>query len=129
MYGNQDWFAAKGLETSTTLAGDFTISSDYFINYSDPEYIQVNRMFSAQTSMDANRNVLYGYDTTEYVLDLLATTNNDTKKISASLNSGRDVKGFHNNISFSLNHVNKYLNILKYQSGIYQLIQRYKPGK
>lgn len=126
MYGNQDWFSAKGLETSTTLSNNLTITSDYYINYNDAEYIQMNRMFSDQTNMEANRNVLYGYDTAEYILSVLMSSNNNPAKIADFLNSASDVKGFHNNISFDENHVNKYLNILKYQSGLYQLIERYK---
>ena len=127
MYGNQDWFSAKGLETSTTLSNDLKITSDFFIDYKDPGYITLNREFSSQTNMEANRNVLYGYDTAEYILSAINSSNNDTDRINKILNSQKEMKGFHNNISFNDEHVNMYLNILKYQSGLYQLIERYKP--
>ena len=127
MYGNQDWFSAKGLETSTTLSNDLKITSDFFIDYKDPGYVTLNREFSSQTNMEANRNVLYGYDTAEYILSAINSSNNDTDRINKILNSQKKMKGFHNNISFNDEHVNMYLNILKYQSGLYQLVERYKP--
>lgn len=129
MYGNQDWFLAKGLETSTTLSNNLTITSDYFINYMDPEYIRLNKMFSSQTNMEANRNVLYGYDSAELIISAIISSNNNPDKIASVLSSSKGVKGLHNNISFNEDHVNKYLNILKYQSGLYQLVERYNSVK
>ncbi len=69
IYGNQDWFIAKGFETSTELSNKITFSSDYFIEYESDEFQLFNEMFVKITGRDVNRNVLYGYDTAKYLVN------------------------------------------------------------
>ena len=49
IYGNQDWFIAKGFETSTELSNKITFSSDYFIEYESDEFQLFNKMFVKMT--------------------------------------------------------------------------------
>ncbi len=125
MYGNQDWFLAKGLETSTTLSDNLIMTSDYFINFNDPEFIDLSKRFFAETKGDMNRNVLYGYDAANYLLEILAAADNNTEKIKQLINSGSPFNGIHNNLQFDSNHVNKYLNFIRYKDGLYQLVKRF----
>lgn len=125
MYGNQDWFLAKGLETSTTLSNNLIITSDYFIDFNDQKFTNLSDKFYAETKGDLNRNVLYGYDAANYLLQILNETNNDPDKITELVNSGMSFKGFHNDLLFDENHVNKTLNFIRYKDGVYQLIKRY----
>jgi branched-chain amino acid transport system substrate-binding protein len=125
MYGNQDWFLAKGLETSTTLSNNLTISSDYFIDFKDPQFEDLSNKFYTETGKEMNRNVLYGYDAANYLLGIINTSNNDSYRITQLVNSGKIFEGYHNNLLFDINHVNKFLNFIKYKNGLYQLITRY----
>ena len=125
IYGNQDWYSAKGLETSTTISNNLIFTSDYYINFKDPAYIQFSKEFYSNTKFDANRNVLYGYDMTNYLVDVIFNSHNDINKINQILNSGNSKNGFHNSFLFDENHINKYLNILKYQNGVYEFVERY----
>lgn len=125
MFGNQDWFLAKGMETSTTLSNNLIMTSDYFINFSDQKFMELSKRFFSQTNSDMNRNVLYGYDAANYLLQILYESNNDSDNIKRLMDSGKVVKGIHNNILFDENHVNKSLNMIRYNEGVYHLIQRY----
>ncbi len=125
LFGNQDWFLAKGMETSTTLSNNLLMTSDYFIDFSDPKFMELSKKFFRETNHDLNRNVLYGYDTAEYLLQILYQSKNDPEKIKQLMDSGKAVDGIHNNILFDENHVNKSLNIIRYNNGVYRLIQRY----
>ena len=125
MYGNQDWFQAKGMETSTTLSNNLVMTSDYFIDFKDSKFINLSKKFFTETGSDMNRNVLYGYDTANYLLQILNETNNDPYKIAQFIYSGFSFRGIHNDLLFDENHVNKILNFIRYKDGVYQLIKRY----
>ena len=125
MYGNQDWFLAKGMETSTTLSNNLIISSDYFIDFNDQKFQDLSKKFFMETGNDMNRNVLYGYDAANYLLQILNETGNDPYKIAQFIYSGFSFKGIHNDLLFNEDHVNKILNFIRYKDGVYQLIKRY----
>jgi branched-chain amino acid transport system substrate-binding protein len=126
LFGNQDWLLAKGFETSPELSNKMTITSDYFIDYNSDSYQNFNKKFIARTNSEANRNVLYGYDAAKYVLTILRNINPERKNIKSKMESGISVSGFHNNISFDPNRVNRYMNIIKYHDGFFELIDRFK---
>ena len=73
--------------------------------------------------MDADRNVLYGYDTAEYLLSLM-----EGADIKDALESGVIGKGYHNNIYFDSTRVNKFLDIVRYNNGKFELIDKFKAG-
>src|SRR5690606_11705884 len=75
LYGNQDWFQAKGFETSPELSNKMIFTSDYYIDYNSSLFQDFNQKFIAKTKIDANRNVLYGYDSAKYVLTILRNIN------------------------------------------------------
>ena len=125
MYGNQDWFLASGMETSTTLSNNLVMTSDYFIDFKDPKFIELSKKFFNETQSEMNRNVLYGYDAANYLLQILNETDNDPNKMAQFIYSGFSFKGVHNDLLFNENHVNKILNFIRYKDGVYQLIQRY----
>lgn len=125
LYGNQDWYSAKGLETSTTISNNLTFTSDYYINFTDPDYFLLSKKFYLSTKFDANRNVLYGYDLANNLVDVIFNSHNDIIKINQLLNSGVSKNGFHNSLLFDENHINKSLNILKYRDGVYEFVERY----
>jgi branched-chain amino acid transport system substrate-binding protein len=125
MYGNQDWFLAKGMETSTTLSNNLVMTSDYFIDFKDQKFEDLSKKFFTETGNEMNRNVLYGYDAANYLLQILDETNNDPNKMAQFIYSGFSFKGIHNDLLFDDNHVNKILNFVRYKDGVYHLIKRY----
>ncbi len=126
LYGNQDWFLAKGFETSPELSNKMIFESDYFIEYSSTSYQDFNKKFLTRTKYDANRNVLYGYDAAKYILTVLRNISRDRKNIKTKIESGITVNGFHNNISINKNRVNVYLNIIRYRDGFFELVDKFK---
>ena len=128
LYGNQDWLSAKGFESSSNLSNQLTFTSDYFIDYADTSYESLNRQFQQRTGTDANRNVLYGYDATEYVLKSLPDGRPGRSELKNALESGIVYKGMHNNLIFDSERVNKFLNIIRYRDGKFQLIDKFKTG-
>ncbi len=125
IFGNQDWFYAKGFESAPALSEDLTFTSDYFIDYSDSNFILFSRNFFNTTNIDPNRNVLYGYDTAKYLLAIIENSSS-RYTVKRKMESGITVKGFHNNISFNEDHINEYLNIVRYRDGRFQLLEKYK---
>ncbi len=126
IFGNQDWFYAKGFESAPAFSENLTFTSDYFINYSDSNFIHFSRNFFNTTNIDPNRNVLYGYDTGKYLLDIIENSNNSRYAVKRKMESGITIKGFHNNISFNKDHINKYLNIVRYKNDKFQLIEKFQ---
>ncbi|MDP3684059.1 MAG: ABC transporter substrate-binding protein, partial [Ignavibacteria bacterium] len=62
IYGNQDWFTTKGLETSSALSEKLTFTSDSFIDYQDEDVATFSRKYLETTGREVNLNNLYGYD-------------------------------------------------------------------
>ncbi|OGU77097.1 MAG: hypothetical protein A2V93_05075 [Ignavibacteria bacterium RBG_16_34_14] len=129
LYGNQDWFLAKGFETSPELSNKMVFESDYFIDYNNSDYQILSNNFLGRTKIDANRNVLYGYDTAKYILTILRNISRNRKNIKTKMESGITVNGFHNNISFNSDHVNVFINIVRYNEGYFELLDKFKVSK
>ena len=126
LYGNQDWFTAKGFESSPELSNMLTFSSDYFIDYNDDGFKRFSERFSKQLGKDPNKNVLYGYDNANYLLTVMRNIVPTRIAIKTKMLSGFTTNGFHNNISFDENRTNRFLNIIRYKNGVFELIDRFR---
>ena len=110
IFGNQDWFYAKGFETSSVLSDQLSFTSDFYIEYNDTAFITFRHDFTEETGTDINRNVLYGYDTAEYLLTIIDAGADTRLSLISSMESGIEVKGYHNNIAFGKEHINRFFN-------------------
>jgi branched-chain amino acid transport system substrate-binding protein len=128
IYGNQDWFTAKGFETSPELSSNLTFESDYFIDFDSPDYIKFSSQFESVTGKDLNRNVLYGYDTAKFLLTIMRNIDGSRSNIKNKMISSVTSTGFHNNISFDEQRVNRFLNLLRYRNGVFELVDKFKLG-
>ncbi len=128
IYGDQDWLLAKGYKASSGFSNQLIFSSDYFIDYNSQEYQELNRNFYKLTKTDANRNVLYGYDTAKYLLTVLRNSIGSGILIKHKMESGITATGFHNNISFNVNRINRFLNIIRYIDDKFELIDKFQAG-
>lgn len=128
LYGNQDWLNAKGFESSSNLSNKLIFTSDYFIDFNDPGYQDFNKKFREVTGIEADRNVLYGYDAAKYLLTAFDGENLQGDALIKKLYSGQVFQGFHNNISFDSERMNQFLNILRYKDGIFELVDRFRVG-
>ena len=126
IYGNQDWFSAKGFESAPELSNMLTFSSDYYLDFNDDDYKKFSEKFSELTGKDPNRNVLYGYDTAKYLLTVMRNIAPRRRGIKDKMISGIMSKGFHNNISFDDNRINRYMNIIRYKNGIFELVEKFR---
>ena len=129
LFGNQDWLLAKGFESSSNLSNQLIFISDYFIDYDDPDFQAFNKSFFQKTHMDVTRNVLYGFDAAKFVLASFYGDDPDRATLKTAMESGRVYKGYHNNICFDSERINKFLNIIKYTDGKFQLIDKFKIGE
>lgn len=128
LYGNQDWFLGKGFESSSAISNKLTFDSDYFIDYNDPELKNLSEELKQVAGLGVNRNVLYGYDSAKYLLTVIRNIDPTRKNIRFKMESGVNVTGFHNNISFSSERNNKYINIVRYKDGIFELVDKFRSG-
>jgi branched-chain amino acid transport system substrate-binding protein len=126
VYGNQDWFFTKITSNLSGLTAPLTFTSDHFIDYNDPGYQEFSQKFSSVTGMEANRNVLYGYDAARFILGSVRNWDYSPAEISRIFNSGKEIPGYHNNICFDGQRVNNYLNIIQFNEGVFQLLDKFK---
>jgi len=126
LYGNQDWFSAKGFETYPELSNKLTFTSDYFLDYSDSVFENFENKFSNQTNLIVNRNVLYGYDAAEYLFNSIKNFDENREAIKNDLISKTIYHGFHNYIYFNKSRLNKFLNIVRYKDGTFQIVDKFK---
>jgi ABC-type branched-subunit amino acid transport system substrate-binding protein/predicted negative regulator of RcsB-dependent stress response len=128
IYGNQDWLLARGFESSITLSNNITFSSDYFIDYNSGDFLDFNRRFLNVTGKEINRNILYGYDAAKYILTILRNNYGGREAIKQKMEGGIISTGYRNNISFDELRINKFLNIIRYRDGQFELIDKFKSG-
>lgn len=128
IYGNQDWFLGKGFESSSEISNKLTFDSDYFIDFNDADFKQFSTSFKKITGMEINRNILYGYDTAKYLLTVIRNIDPTRKNIRYKIESGINVTGFHNNISFDYDRTNKFINIVRFKDGVFELLDKFRSG-
>jgi ABC-type branched-subunit amino acid transport system substrate-binding protein len=129
LYGNQDWLLAKGFETSPEISNKLTFDSDYFIDFNSEDFKEFSKLFKQTTNLEVNRNILYGYDTAKYILTIMRNIDPTRKNIKFKMESGVNVNGYHNNISFDSDHINKFVNIVRYHDGIFELVDKFRAAK
>ncbi|HEY6435179.1 MAG TPA: ABC transporter substrate-binding protein [Ignavibacteriaceae bacterium] len=129
LYGNQDWFTAKGFETASAVSNNLTFTSDYFVDYNSEAFKSFSDQFGAVTGKDVNRNVLYGYDVAKYLLTAIRNSEPGRKNLVDKMISGMVSSGLHNNISFDARRINKFLNIVRYNAGLFELVDKFRLGQ
>ncbi len=126
IFGNQDWFTAKGFETAAEISNNLIFESDYFVDFNTDAYKLFNEEFSIITQKDVNRNVLYGYDAAKYILTAYRNSESGRKNLVNKMISGMVSNGLRNNISFDEQRVNKFLNIVRYKDGVFELVDKFR---
>jgi branched-chain amino acid transport system substrate-binding protein len=129
LYGNQDWFTAKGFETASGSSNNLTFTSDYYVDFNSEAFESFSIQFVDITGNDVNRNVLYGYDTAKYLLTAIRNSEPGRKNLVAKMISGMVCSGLHNNISFDSRRVNRFLNIVRYEDGVFKLVDKFRLGQ
>ncbi len=129
IYGNQDWFLGKGFESSPELSNKLTFDSDYFIDFNDSDFKEFSSSFKKTTGIEINRNILYGYDTAKYLLTVIRNIDPTRKNVKYKMESGINVTGFHNNISFDYDRTNKFINIVRFNDGVFELVDKFRAGR
>ena len=126
LYGNQDWFTAKGFETAPEISNNLVFESDYFVDFNSDAYKNFSEQYITVTGKDVNRNVLYGYDAAKYILTVLRNTEPRRKNLVDKMISGMVSSGLRNNISFDERRINKFLNIVRYRDGVFELVDKFR---
>jgi branched-chain amino acid transport system substrate-binding protein len=126
MYGNQDWFTAKGFETAPEISNNLVFTSDYFVDFNSDEYYNFNDHFISVTGKDVNRNVLYGFDAAKFLLTALRNSDYGRENLRAKIISGMISSGLHNSISFDERRINRYLNMVRYKDGVFELVDKFR---
>ncbi len=126
MYGNQDWFTAKGFETAPEISNKLVFTSDYFVEFNSEEYFNFNEQFIALTGKDVNRNAFYGYDAAKFLLTAIRNSEYGRENLKSKMISGMISSGLHNNISFDGRRVNRYLNLVRYKVGVFELVDKFR---
>ncbi|NCQ18881.1 MAG: hypothetical protein COZ80_12570 [Ignavibacteria bacterium CG_4_8_14_3_um_filter_37_9] len=129
IYGNQDWFTTKGLETATSLSEKLTFTSDSFIDFQDEDITAFSQKYFEITGKEINSNNLYGYDAAKYLLKILTLSERGLRSFEETISNAEPFEGIHNSIVFEQSKINSSLNIVRYHQGKFELVERfeYKP--
>lgn len=127
LYGNQDWFSIKELALNQSLTENLVISSDYFIDYSSPAYLDFAKHFYELTGEEPLRNHFYGYDLLAGLLPLVEK--NKDGNLTEALKKETNFDGFHNSLSFGDGRTNRYMIFFKYQNSSFELIDRFRVSR
>jgi hypothetical protein len=100
--------------------------SDYFLDFTTDAYKNFNELFNSITGKDVNRNVLYGYDAAKFVLTAYRNSGPGRKNLVDKMTSGMVSNGLRNNISFDERRINKFLNIVRYRNGVFELVDKFR---
>ena len=126
LFGNQDWFTAKGFETAPEISNNLVFESDYFVDFNSESYQNFSEQFISITGKDLNRNVLYGYDAGKFLLTAYRNSGPGRKNLVEKILSGMVSNGLRNNISFDERRVNRFLNIIRYRDGVFELVDKFR---
>lgn len=126
LFGNQDWFTAKGFETAPEISNNLVFSTDYFVDFNTEAYKNFNEQFISISGKDVNRNILYGYDAAKFVLTAYRNSESGRKNLVDKMISGMVSSGLRNSISFDERRVNKFLNIVRYSDGVFELVDKFR---
>lgn len=126
IFGDQDWMNPSDLISAAFLDNNLIFCSDYFIKFEDSEYQKFTKDYFEKTKTEVNRNVLYGYDAMKFVLTCIRSAGFGTSSLKQKMISGITSTGYKNNIIFDSNRINKYLNIIRYTKGRFELINKFK---
>ncbi|MCK9210649.1 MAG: ABC transporter substrate-binding protein [Ignavibacteriaceae bacterium] len=126
VYGNQDWFTSKGLETSSALSEKLTFTSDSFIDFQDEDVTAFSQKYLETTGKEINGNNLYGYDAAKYLLKILTLSERGLSSFEETVSKAEPFEGIHNSIEFGSEKINSYLNIVRYHQGKFELVERFK---
>jgi branched-chain amino acid transport system substrate-binding protein len=126
IYGNQDWFTSKGLETSSALSEKLTFTSDSFIDFQDEDVTAFSQKYIETTGKEMNGNNLYGYDAAKYLLKILTLSERGISSFEGTISKAEPFVGIHNSIEFGREKINPYLNIVRYHQGKFELVERFK---
>lgn len=126
LYGNQDWVTMKGLGGASILSNNLTITTDYFLDYRDNDLIGEGNKFLAKTNSELTKNVLYGYDLTTFLLGVIEKKASLDSKLTREDFLNLTSTGYHNSIFFGADRVNRFLNLVRFKDGVYELIDKFK---
>lgn len=126
LYGNQDWVTMKGLSGASILSNNLTITTDYFLDYRDNDLISEGNKFLAKTNSELTKNVLYGYDLTAFLLGVIEKKASLDSRLTHEDFLNLTSTGYHNNIFFGAERVNRFLNLVRFKDGVYELIDKFK---
>jgi branched-chain amino acid transport system substrate-binding protein len=126
LFGNQDWFTAKGFETAPEISNNLVFTTDYFVDFNTEAYKNFNEQFISISGKDVNRNILYGYDAAKFVLTAYRNSESGRKNLVEKMISGMVSSGLRNSISFDERRVNKFLNIVRYRDGVFELVDKFR---
>lgn len=125
VFGNQDWMLVKGLDNTNQLSDSLIVTTDHFLDYQDHSLMMFSDKFARRTGRNLQRNVLYGYDTAHYLLEIIESVGPNPRSIVKKIESGVRKVGYHNDVAFSPTGINTILNIISYNNGVFELLEKY----
>jgi ABC-type branched-subunit amino acid transport system substrate-binding protein len=125
VYGNQDWSYGASLETNTVLLEKILLATDFFVEYQDEDYIRKSHEFAELTGNYFDRNAIYGYDAAMMFLRKFVKAGYDQKNFLLSVADRSEEKGLHKSFVFGPNRINRSLNIIRYNDGMFNLITKF----
>lgn len=123
VFGNQEFFQARGIDAAPELEGMVHFTSDHFIDVQDNLYLDLNRDFFGQNGTMFLRNNIFGYESANLITS--AVTGTGTTLFQA-LTDGTEKKGIMKHFFIDSRRTNRFMNILRYRDGVYERIDVFR---
>jgi ABC-type branched-subunit amino acid transport system substrate-binding protein len=116
LLGSGEWYDAAQLEANKRYVDGVMFFSDSYADKLDSSYSAFERSFFGSKKQVPTRNTLYGYDTMELVLTLIARGATTRAQLTHALENVKNYRGMHATISLLHNRVNTQVHILQFKN-------------
>jgi branched-chain amino acid transport system substrate-binding protein len=126
VYGNQDWLLSDVFGDPAPFLSSIYVDSDYFIDMTQGEYQNLNKVFYELTGFLLDRNALYGFDATSMFISAISKSGFDPLNFLSQIQNGIDFDGQKNKIVLDNRRTNLSVNILQFNFGKFNLFLKLK---
>lgn len=120
--GTGDWNNEDVLKENKAYFKNLVFESEYYLYENSPDLIDLKAKLD-KAKIKLNKNFLFGYDSMNLLLSIIASGNKTRQDIYSTLNKVSNYDAIKSKISLDFNRINSELNILTYNNGIERITQ------
>ena len=113
--GSGEWNSFAELNANRRYADGVTFESDTYIDTAGGAYASFADAYAARFRRRPTKNSLFGYDTADMILRLIAGGATTRETLQRAIAGTRDYRGYHSRIALGADRVNGALTLFRYE--------------